>query len=237
MYRIVPTSLLLAAGIAVSACNVTTSSVTQPSNHGYTYAGGNDDKWEAEVQVASPTQLSSNNANWDSSPGGSGDTSGDNANNGNTNAGGQFGSTNAGGTNGGGTSNGASGGQSGGASDSSGEPDKDGPGATQTSREQTNSDDQPNKDSSAANQAAAAATAAADEAASRQNKNEQGELDKDGPGATQASSQPRREIVSAGIQKTEDGGRIAEAQYSDGTFSRDFFDADGNHVGSEGGTL
>jgi hypothetical protein len=131
MYRIVSTSLLLAAGIAVSACNVTTSSVTQPSDHGYTYAGGNDDKWEAEVQVASSTQLSSNNANWDSSPGGSGDTSGDNADNGNTNAGGQFGSTNGGGTNGGGTSNGASGGQSGGASDSSGEPDKDGPGANQ----------------------------------------------------------------------------------------------------------
>ena len=131
MYRIVSTSLLLAAGIAVSACNVTTSSVTQPSDHGYTYAGGNDDKWEAEVQVASSTQLSSNNANWDSSPGGSGYTSGDNADNGNTNAGGQFGSTNGGGTNGGGTSNGASGGQSGGASDSSGEPDKDGPGANQ----------------------------------------------------------------------------------------------------------
>ena len=193
MYRIVSTSLLLAAGIAVSACNVTTSSVTQPSDHGYTYAGGNDDKWEAEVQVASSTQLSSNNANWDSSPGGSGDTSGDNADNGNTNAGGQFGSTNgggtngggtnAGGTNGGGTSNGASGGQSGGASDSSGEPDKD------------------------------------------------------GPGATPAPSQPQREIVSAGVQKTEDGGRIAEAQYSDGTFSRDFFDADGNHIGSQGGTL
>ena len=231
MYRIVSTSLLLAVGIAVSACNVTTSSVTQPSNHGYTYAGGNDDKWEAEVQVASSTQLSSNNANWDSSPGGSGDTSGDNADNGNTNAGGQFGSTNGGGTNGGGTnaggtnaggqfggtngggtSNGASGGQSGGASDSSGEPDKDGPGANQ-----------------------AATAAAAD--ASRQNRNEQGELDKDGPGATPAPSQPQREIVSAGVQKTEDGGRIAEAQYSDGTFSRDFFDADGNHIGSQGGTL
>ena len=183
MYRIVSTSLLLAVGIAVSACNVTTSSVTQPSNHGYTYAGGNDDKWEAEVQVASSTQLSSNNANWDSSPGGSGDKSGDNADNGNTNAGGQFGSTNGGGTNGGGTSNGASGAQSGGASDSS------------------------------------------------------EESDKDGPGATQAPSQPQREIVSAGVQKTEDGGRIAEAQYSDGTFSRDFFDADGNHVGSQGGTL
>jgi hypothetical protein len=190
MYRIVSTSLLLAAGIAVSACNVTTSSVTQPSDHGYTYAGGNDDKWEAEVQVASSTQLSSNNANWDSSPGGSGDTSGDNADNGNTNAGGQ----------------------SGGASDSSGEPDKDGPGANQ-----------------------AATAAAAD--ASRQNRNEQGELDKDGPGATPAPSQPQREIVSAGVQKTEDGGRIAEAQYSDGTFSRDFFDADGNHIGSQGGTL
>ena len=30
MYRIVSTSLLLAAGIAVSACNVTTSGVTAP---------------------------------------------------------------------------------------------------------------------------------------------------------------------------------------------------------------
>lgn len=63
MYRIVSTSLLLAAGLAVSACNVTTSGVTAPKGgtsfkNGHVYDIESDGSLESAVELhtASPSQ-------------------------------------------------------------------------------------------------------------------------------------------------------------------------------------
>ena len=195
MYRIVSTSLLLAAGIAVSACNVTTSGVTAPKG-GTSFKNGHASDIESEgglasaveLHAASPLQPGMAAANASSS--GSGNSSGGSAG---TRSASGSGSRASGGT-GGGTGGGASG-------DST---------ATSGGRE-----------------AVATFTMTGPDGASSSTT-----YYSDGSSSGESSE---RTVVGGSSSRSADGSKVEELHYSDGTFTRNYYDSDGNKVASEGG--
>lgn len=191
MYRIVSTSLLLAAGIAVSACNVTTSGVTAPkggtsfkNGHAYDIESEGGLASAVELHAASPSQPGMAAANASSS--GSGNSSG-----------GSAGTRSASGS-----GSRASGGTGGGAfGDST---------ATSGGRE-----------------AVATFTMTGPDGASSSTT-----YYSDGSSSGESSE---RTVVGGSSSRSADGSKVEELHYSDGTFTRNYYDSDGNKVASEGG--
>ena len=44
-----------------------------------------------------------------------------------------------------------------------------------------------------------------------------------------------RTVVGGSSSRSADGSKVEELHYSDGTFTRNYYDSDGNKVASEGG--
>ena len=197
MYRIVSTSLLLAAGIAVSACNVTTSGVTAPKG-GTSFKNGHAYDIESEGGLASAVEL---HAALPSQPGmaaanasnsGSGNSSGGSAG---TRSASGSGSRASGG------STGTSGGREAVAT------------FTMTGPDGASSSTTYYSDGSSSGESSAPASGS--------------------QGAQSQSSE--RTVVGGSSSRSADGSKVEELHYSDGTFTRNYYDSDGNKVASEGG--
>ena len=175
MCRIVSTSLLLAAGIAVSACNVTSSGVAAPKA-GTPFKNGHVYDIESDGTVASVAGTQQAPASENGS-GGSGERH------------------------------------------AAGSMTLTGPNGSSTT---TTYYSDGTTSGHASGQMSGSGTSSA--ASSGQSSQSGGQ-----------SSQPQR--VSATSTGTDNGGYVMESQYSDGTYSREYFDGNGNLLGSEGGTL
>ena len=183
MYRIVSTSLLLAAGIAVSACNVTTSGVTAPKG-GASFKNGHAYDIESEGGLASAVEL---HAALPSQPG----MAAANASN---------------------SGSGNSSGGSAGTRSASGSGSRASGGSTGTS---------------GGREAVATFTMTGPDGASSSTT-----YYSDGSSSGESSE---RTVVGGSSSRSADGSKVEELHYSDGTFTRNYYDSDGNKVASEGG--